>query len=445
MRGRDVMISAKHGECVALLPIHPPYSQAILNGDKGYEYRRKWLKCEVSAVAIYETAPTSRIVGVFELRATRKDWIYKIWDDYGHCGGITVEEFTDYFNGGAMRGYALEVGNVHRFGNPISLAALWVDHPPRGARYLSDEQTAVLWRAMACQHGESSQQNETRFKTLDESSQEAREDDREAPNHSVIRQGKPRTASRLRGATKRGRALAGAPGGEEMKVAIDNAKQGRANKILTSCPFCRATPGNQCRTQKGSVRSSHAARNRSALEQYPAEASAASIAAIRNMSNHRPSSANAPTARMEREMHIPGHKAIPAVGCWVGITRELPTIRGNKIVRSSGGGVFWAERPSGAGDDGMMPDGTHKAVLRGLPDGDVYLWPFEYTVLDVETILRHWQSGGLLAHPLNVDPARLSMVSFYARSRGIGLEDAVVMALGELSGPVAWFERVATQ
>ena len=42
--------------------------------------------------------------------------------------------------------------------------------------------------------------------------------------------------------------------------------------------------------------------------------------------------------------------------------------------------------------------------------------------------------------PLNIEAARLNEVTFYCRSRGIGLAEAAVMALGSLEEPVGWFE-----
>lgn len=51
-----------------------------------------------------------------------------------------------------------------------------------------------------------------------------------------------------------------------------------------------------------------------------------------------------------------------------------------------------------------------------------------------------WSDGELIFHPSRIDDVRFSEIAFYARSRGIGLADAAVMALGTLTGPVGWFE-----
>lgn len=142
------------------------------------------------------------------------------------------------------------------------------------------------------------------------------------------------------------------------------------------------------------------------------------------------------------EMYMPpAWKLIPPQGRWVGITRQLPPIEGNEIARIPGR-AFYARVAPGADDRGFQSDGTYKVILRGLPDGDVYLWPYEYVPLSVESLIDGWQSKELRFHPLRLDSARLNAITFYARSRGIALEAAAVMALGSVYEPVGWFEQV---
>ena len=142
-------------QCLALLPIHPRHSQAILDGTKVVELRRRWLtKHKVTAVAMYETAPTKTIVGVFELRALHFDSGRNIWVKWQHCAGVEYKEFLKYFGvsyewGSFMSpgpGYALEIGEVYRFVEPVPLGALGITSPPHSAQYLDDVQAEALWR-----------------------------------------------------------------------------------------------------------------------------------------------------------------------------------------------------------------------------------------------------------------------------------------------------------
>jgi len=143
------------------------------------------------------------------------------------------------------------------------------------------------------------------------------------------------------------------------------------------------------------------------------------------------------------EVYNPGEsQRIPAAGAWVLIPRQLPPLEGNIDRNIRVGRVFYVER-SGSNVDavGFAPDGTYKVLCRS-PWGDVCLWPYEYSTLPTTTLVDLWTAGELVFHPLRVEAARFSEVVFYARSRGIALADAAVMALGagEFAGSIGWFE-----
>lgn len=139
-------------------------------------------------------------------------------------------------------------------------------------------------------------------------------------------------------------------------------------------------------------------------------------------------------------IYRPGEdQAIAASGAWVVIVRQLPAIEGNIDEHIRVGRIFWVEREPGSDANGFTQSGTFKVRCRS-PWGELCLWPYEYSIIDREKILALWQSGEMIFHPTNIDLARLNDVTFYARSRGIPLGVAAVMALGTLDGPVGWFE-----
>lgn len=135
-------------------------------------------------------------------------------------------------------------------------------------------------------------------------------------------------------------------------------------------------------------------------------------------------------------------KIVPADGAWALIIRQLPAIEGQIDQHVRVGRVFYIERLDGTDDRGFLASGQYK-VISHTPWGDVQLWPYEYSIIAPQTLIELWQAGELLFHPTAVDKARFNEVAFYARSRGIGLADAAVIALGTLTGSVGWFEPPA--
>jgi predicted transcriptional regulator len=122
-----------------LLSIHPRFAQAILSGEKTVEFRRTGFRRTVSSVIVYETAPTSRIVGSFVLDEHVKASPSELWAKFSEESGLTKREFFDYFAGCAA-GLALRVGRVIRFSSPVELAAIGKITPPQSFRYLTPPQ-----------------------------------------------------------------------------------------------------------------------------------------------------------------------------------------------------------------------------------------------------------------------------------------------------------------
>lgn len=140
------------------------------------------------------------------------------------------------------------------------------------------------------------------------------------------------------------------------------------------------------------------------------------------------------------EVYDPGHKQlIPEAGAWGLITRKLPPLEGRVDENIRVGRIFYLERQSNSDSKGFVKGGVYKALLRS-PWGELHLMPYEYSTIEPVAIVRMWSDGELIFHPLRIDGARFQEIAFYARSRGIGLADAAVMALGTLSGSVGWFE-----
>ena len=130
---------------------------------------------------------------------------------------------------------------------------------------------------------------------------------------------------------------------------------------------------------------------------------------------------------------------VDEAGSWVMITRPLPPMEKDLDKHVIVGRVFYAERPANGDAVGYRPDGSYLIDLR-TPFGDLKVWPYEYATVAPLDLMAMWQSGELLFHPLNTSSQQLNDTLFYARSRGIALPDAMVMALGSLVGNIGWFE-----
>jgi predicted transcriptional regulator len=114
-----------------VMAIKPRFAQAILNGTKKYEFRKTAPAKEWSGkIYLYETAPTSAIVGYFEVCDAPDEHVvlYFISNEFsGFDGGlealcaITKKELIAYAGGVNQFLYAWHVGEVHRFDKPLPI------------------------------------------------------------------------------------------------------------------------------------------------------------------------------------------------------------------------------------------------------------------------------------------------------------------------------------
>ena len=101
-----------------VLAIHGRHAQAILNGEKTHELRRRLPTiAEGDYVWLYETAPQSAIVGGFVVGGVSRRSPTSIWADMGSGFAITKNEFDDYV-AGAAEVVAIEVGESFRLRRP---------------------------------------------------------------------------------------------------------------------------------------------------------------------------------------------------------------------------------------------------------------------------------------------------------------------------------------
>lgn len=105
------------------MAIRPAYAQAILTGRKRVEFRKRPLAQDIETVLIYETAPTKRIVGSFQVGRSTLLEPMTAWARYHRRGCIAEGDFKAYYSD-SERAVAIEVVAPSRFLVPVALDAL---------------------------------------------------------------------------------------------------------------------------------------------------------------------------------------------------------------------------------------------------------------------------------------------------------------------------------
>ncbi|EMG9341603.1 TPA: ASCH domain-containing protein [Proteus mirabilis] len=104
-----------------LLSIKPEFVSKILEGSKRYEFRKGIFKNEsVTSVVIYSTLPVGRVVGEFYIKRVLQDKPHSIWEKTSSHSGISKHFFDQYFQE-RCTAYAIEIGEVIKYDDPISL------------------------------------------------------------------------------------------------------------------------------------------------------------------------------------------------------------------------------------------------------------------------------------------------------------------------------------
>jgi predicted transcriptional regulator len=97
-----------------ILSIKPVYADAILNGSKQVEFRRKVFKRDVDKVFIYSSSPTQQIIGYFTIDEIVEEKPSYLWKEYNSVGGIQKNDFFKYFDG-LETGFTIKIDKVKRF------------------------------------------------------------------------------------------------------------------------------------------------------------------------------------------------------------------------------------------------------------------------------------------------------------------------------------------
>lgn len=122
-----------------LLGIHPEHVKNILSGNKRVEFRRVAPKKQVSRLWIYETAPTSRIVGVCCIDGVVFQEKESLWQQVREFAGIDKNRFDQYFHD-KKNATGILLSSARRLEQPLLLPQFGVKGPPQGLVYVSTQQ-----------------------------------------------------------------------------------------------------------------------------------------------------------------------------------------------------------------------------------------------------------------------------------------------------------------
>ena len=131
-----------------LLSIHPRFAEAIFDGTKKVELRRRAPKLMPSdEVVVYATVPTAAVLGKFTVKSVDSSELADLWQVTRKVAAVSSSEFDAYFDG-LDRGVGIWIANTQRYSSSVPLTKLRASipgfHPPQGFRYLNDHEVKMI-------------------------------------------------------------------------------------------------------------------------------------------------------------------------------------------------------------------------------------------------------------------------------------------------------------
>lgn len=97
-----------------ILSIKPIYANAILEGVKTVEFRKRIFKKNVDKIFIYSSSPTKMIVGYFTFSDIIEDTPENLWKTFQKVGGINKDDFFEYYKE-TEKGFGIVIKEVVKF------------------------------------------------------------------------------------------------------------------------------------------------------------------------------------------------------------------------------------------------------------------------------------------------------------------------------------------
>jgi len=117
------------------LSIKPDFAEAIMKGEKKFEFRRSIFARPVDIVVVYATVPVGRVVAEFDVRSIISKTLPELWKHTHRSSGIDRNFFRKYFQGKDY-GHAIEIGEVRTYKTPFCPIEELGVYPPQSFVYL---------------------------------------------------------------------------------------------------------------------------------------------------------------------------------------------------------------------------------------------------------------------------------------------------------------------
>lgn len=139
----------------ALLSVRPRFAEALLDGSKTVEIRRRHAHLADDSIALlYASGPVCALVGAIRVRTTESGTSDELWARWGDRTSLVREEFDAYVDG-SERPCAIIVDAYKRFPTPVPLADLRRRQDafvtPQSYRFLPDAELSALVNGHASQ------------------------------------------------------------------------------------------------------------------------------------------------------------------------------------------------------------------------------------------------------------------------------------------------------
>jgi predicted transcriptional regulator len=119
-----------------VMSVHPRFAEAIMDGRKKVEFRKRPLADDVTVVWVYATSPIQRIIGYFEVDSTLTAEPPDLWREFAGVGCIERADFDRYYEGSAT-GAGITIRRAVRLAVPIHIADLLPSGiPPQSYAYV---------------------------------------------------------------------------------------------------------------------------------------------------------------------------------------------------------------------------------------------------------------------------------------------------------------------
>ena len=142
-------------ERTALLSIRPRFAEALLDGSKTVEIRRRHAHIASGSLCLlYASSPMRALVGAIHVQQTDTDTPDALWCRWGPQTGLERDEYDAYL-AGSSQPCALVVSAATRFAGPVALPELRRRQhafvTPQSYRFLQEGELSSLLNGQAGQ------------------------------------------------------------------------------------------------------------------------------------------------------------------------------------------------------------------------------------------------------------------------------------------------------